>query len=55
MIINILEAFQARRDFNRIKRQLSENASSRAIINLVCIGALTHAQGKRLVKAGRPL
>ena len=55
MIRGILEAIAKRREWNRIKRQLSENASSRAIINLVCSGALTMPQGKRLVKVGRPL
>ena len=55
IVRQILEAIRSRRDFNRIKRQLRENATSRAIIMLVCSGALDVGQGKRLVKAGRPL
>jgi len=43
------------RKFNRLKRQLNDNATGRAIIDLVCLGALSVGQGKRLVKVGRPL
>jgi uncharacterized membrane protein (DUF485 family) len=51
----ILEAIENRRDFNRFKRQLRENATSRAIIMLVCSGALDVGQGRRLIRPGRAL
>lgn len=34
-----------RRKYNRFKRQLNENATSRAVINIVCSGALSVPPG----------
>jgi hypothetical protein len=55
MIKALLKAIENRREFSRIKKQLNENASSRAIIGLVCSGALTIPQGRRLVGTRRCL
>jgi len=41
--------------FNRQKRQLSASVTSRTLVNLVCSGALTVPQGRKLVRLGRPL
>jgi len=48
-----LRQIKARRDFNRCKRQLNQNATSRALIGIVTIGALSVGKGRRIVPVGR--
>jgi hypothetical protein len=55
MIAKLISAYETRKKLNKLKKQLRENATSRAIIQLVATGALTRCQGNRLIPKGKPL